>query len=108
MSAIYNTAFSEHWAINFKIFWRLFVLTEASTDEGDRSQFHILVRFVSVKTNSSDETFLGMVKLMVSKKAADLHIMQLLLYKCLSKTFIRLLVSMEQMQSVESLVVCRD
>lgn len=108
MSAIYNTALPEHWAINLKIFWRLFVLTEASTDEGDRSQFDILVRFVSVKTNSSDEKFLGMVKLMVSKKAVDLHIMQLLLYKCLSKTFIRLLVSIEQMQSVESLVVCRD
>ena len=49
------------------------ILAEESTDEGDRAQLSIFVRFLEVNTNLPVEKFLGMVKLTVSKKAIDLH-----------------------------------
>jgi hypothetical protein len=67
------------------------ILADESTDEGDRSQLSIFVRFVDVNTNLPVEKFLGIVKLTVSKKAIDLHetIMQLLTEKGIDSGFIR-------------------
>ena len=49
------------------------VLADESTDEGDRSQMAVFVRFVNITTNKPQERFLGIVKLTKSKKAVDLH-----------------------------------
>ena len=49
------------------------VLTEKSTDEGDRSQMAVFISFVNVTSHKVQERFLGVVKLAKSKKAEDLH-----------------------------------
>ena len=67
------------------------VLADESTDEGDRAQMSVFVRFVNITTNKPEERFLGMVKLTTSKKAADLHdvIMELIKSKGLDPSKIR-------------------
>ena len=56
------------------------VLAEESTDDGDRSQMAVFIRFVNVTSHKVQEMFFGVVKLAKSKKAEDLHdiIMKLL------------------------------
>ena len=67
------------------------MLSDGSADEGERSRMSIFVRFIGAKTFKSVERFLGMVRITISKKAADLHdaIMCLLASKALCSTLIR-------------------
>ena len=66
------------------------VLTEKSTDEGDRSQMAVFISFVNVTSHKVQERFLGVVKLAKSKKAEDFHIiMKLLEAKGLDSSLIR-------------------
>ena len=67
------------------------VLADESTNEGDRSQMAVFIRFVNVTSHKVQERFLGVVKLAKSKKAEDLHdiIMKLLEAKGLDSSLIR-------------------
>ena len=67
------------------------VFADESTDEGDRSQMAVVIRFVNVTSHKVQERFLGVVKLAKSKKAEDLHeiIMKLLEAKGLDSSLIR-------------------
>ena len=67
------------------------VLADESTDEGDRSQMSVFVRFVDSATYKPVERYFGMVKLTTSKKAIDLHetIVTLIKEKGINPSFIR-------------------
>ena len=49
------------------------VLADESTDDANRSQMALFVRYIDASTNLPVEHFVQMVKLTTSKKAADLH-----------------------------------
>ena len=66
------------------------VLPDQSTDEGDRSQMAVFIRFVNTTSHKVQGRFLGVVKLAKSKKAGDLNdiIMKLLEAKGLDSSLI--------------------
>ena len=49
------------------------VLADESTDDANRSQMALFVRYVDAETNFPAETFMEKVKLTSSKKAIDLY-----------------------------------